>query len=679
MKKYKSIKMWFFLISILFFSLELNAQENNIIFEEDFNHSYLAGWHVENEDDDDVPDWNVDSGYLTQYSNIGDSYQRGTNMIKNDLIFNNFTLRTLLYSTDDDYIGVVFRYTDKNNYYKFVLSSQNNKIQLQRRVNGVMTIIDNYSSTTEWPLVGFTVTIAAYDNNIKVYLNNRLYLEATDNSFTSGLFGFMTCYNNGNFFDWVKIYDNFEIPAVSDEVAITRGPYIQSLTDSSVAILWGTNEISSGLLEIGLDTTSFQSLDENISTSNHLVKVSELLKETKYYYRVKSGDVYSKWETFATFARDPSSYSFIVYGDTRTNFLRHREVVENFEDHEFDFIVHTGDPVQRGPRNDWNVEFFDPIQKYIKNKPLYVAIGNHELNAQNFYDYFEFPNSEHENYYSFTLGNSFFVFIDNNRARYTDDSRFPSIKPGSLQYFWIEEQLSSTEAERADWVFVFSHIPIYYKGGFDTYPDCRDYLLPLFEEYNVDFSFVGHVHGYERGFRNNINYVLTGGGGGTGPVKDDGYVDPGYPQTEYAFREIYNFSKVEVNGKEVTISAYDIYGKKIDSKVMTATSIKKRKDENIILCTELYNAYPNPFNPSTVISYAISKPSDVTLNVYNTLGQNVATLVNERQEAGKFNEEFNAFSAGVGLPSGIYFIRLNVVELNSQNIFTQVNKVLLLK
>lgn len=70
MKKYKSIKMWLFLILILLIFFVLNAQKNNIIFEEDFNQSYLAGWHVENEDEDDVPDWNVDSGYLTQYSNI---------------------------------------------------------------------------------------------------------------------------------------------------------------------------------------------------------------------------------------------------------------------------------------------------------------------------------------------------------------------------------------------------------------------------------------------------------------------------------------------------------------------------------------------------------------------------------------------------------------------------------
>ncbi len=61
MKKYKSIQIWLFIISILFITIEINAQESNIIFEEDFNQPDLIGWHVENEDDDDVPDWNVDT------------------------------------------------------------------------------------------------------------------------------------------------------------------------------------------------------------------------------------------------------------------------------------------------------------------------------------------------------------------------------------------------------------------------------------------------------------------------------------------------------------------------------------------------------------------------------------------------------------------------------------------
>lgn len=65
--------------------------------------------------------------------------------------------------------------------------------------------------------------------------------------------------------------------------------------------------------------------------------------------------------------------------------------------------------------------------------------------------------------------------------------------------------------------------------------------------------------------------------------------------------------------------------------------------------------YPNPFNPATKIQYDIPKVSFVTLKVYNVLGQEVATLVNEKREAGRYDVEF---SAKGGLTSGVYFYRL---------------------
>ncbi len=665
------MKIAFPLSMILLIFSAMNLSAGSILFEENFNNSVLVGWHIENEDDDDRPNWYLDSGYLVQDSNIGDPDQRGTNMIKNDLSFADFTLRTMLYSTDDDYIGVLFRYTDINNYYKFIVSSQNKKIQLQKRVNGAMTVLDSYTDS-EWPMVGFTVTIQAYGDTLKVYLNDKLYLEARDTQFSEGLIGLMSCYNNGSFFDWIKIYDTFEIPPLNDETQIVRGPYLQNLSDSSAAILYGTDKAEFGAVQIGLDTISYKTLNEYASRKNHTISIPDLSENTRYFYRVKVGEGYSRWISFTTFPKNPESFTFIVYGDTRTNFLRHQEVVDNFADHDFDFIAHTGDPVQRGPRDDWSVEFFNPLQKYIEHKPLYISIGNHELNAQNFYDFFELPDKQHENYYSFTLGNSFFVFIDNSSARY-DDPIFPEIVEGSPQYNWLEQQLSSDEAARAEWIFVFSHVPVYFNGSFDTYPICRDNLKPLFEKYHVNFSFVGHIHGYERGYRNGINYVLTGGGGGTGPVKDDGYVDPGYPQEEYPLREIYNFCKVEVSKTAVKLSAYDIYGEKFDGKLVTATSAADKRDDNIPRKTELLGAYPNPFNPSTEISYMLARNGNVKLTVYNLLGQTVATLVNQRQNAGQHRVVFDTSKFAQQLPSGVYFYAIQTAD------YFSVKKMMLLK
>lgn len=64
--------------------------------------------------------------------------------------------------------------------------------------------------------------------------------------------------------------------------------------------------------------------------------------------------------------------------------------------------------------------------------------------------------------------------------------------------------------------------------------------------------------------------------------------------------------------------------------------------------------YPNPFNPSTTIAFSVPYSAEVSLIVYDVLGSEVATLVNERLDAGRYTSAFTAAS----LPSGIYFYRL---------------------
>lgn len=83
----------------------------------------------------------------------------------------------------------------------------------------------------------------------------------------------------------------------------------------------------------------------------------------------------------------------------------------------------------------------------------------------------------------------------------------------------------------------------------------------------------------------------------------------------------------------------------------------------------LYQNYPNPFNPTTVINYQLPVNSFVTLKVYDVLGREIATLVNERQTAGTHNVIFNASK----LPSGMYFYRLQA------GTYSNTKKLLLLK
>ncbi|MFH1197301.1 MAG: CotH kinase family protein [bacterium] len=90
----------------------------------------------------------------------------------------------------------------------------------------------------------------------------------------------------------------------------------------------------------------------------------------------------------------------------------------------------------------------------------------------------------------------------------------------------------------------------------------------------------------------------------------------------------------------------------------------------------LYQNYPNPFNPTTIINYTIAKQSNVTLIIYDALGREVTTLINEEKAAGNYTVEFDASSIAngtTGISSGIYFYQLKAGS------FTQTKKMLLLR
>jgi len=84
------------------------------------------------------------------------------------------------------------------------------------------------------------------------------------------------------------------------------------------------------------------------------------------------------------------------------------------------------------------------------------------------------------------------------------------------------------------------------------------------------------------------------------------------------------------------------------------TNAGGNENQTITSSFQLEQNYPNPFNPSTSLKYTVSSPQSVLLKVYDVLGNEVATLVNEEKPAGTYEVEFNAN----GLTSGVYFYRL---------------------
>ena len=107
------------------------------------------------------------------------------------------------------------------------------------------------------------------------------------------------------------------------------------------------------------------------------------------------------------------------------------------------------------------------------------------------------------------------------------------------------------------------------------------------------------------------------------------------------------------NGRAFAQTAVTLDANSVSNPVITSVN-----DDTIITTFLLDQNYPNPFNPSTVIQYSIESAANVTLKVYNILGSEVVTLVNDFQEAGSYSIPFNTNDLVDGLSSGIYFYRL---------------------
>ncbi|MFZ1280035.1 MAG: T9SS type A sorting domain-containing protein [Ignavibacteriaceae bacterium] len=144
----------------------------------------------------------------------------------------------------------------------------------------------------------------------------------------------------------------------------------------------------------------------------------------------------------------------------------------------------------------------------------------------------------------------------------------------------------------------------------------------------------------------------------------------------------YNYSLLNYrqNNVLIRIGCYSPYGNTYlldDITIADSTGWTGVDDLNGVTPTEfeLSQNYPNPFNPSTTIRYAIPNESKVSVSVFNLLGQEVATLVNDIQSAGYHEVIFNASQ----LSSGVYLYRINAISSTNSKEFTSTKKFILLK
>jgi len=111
----------------------------------------------------------------------------------------------------------------------------------------------------------------------------------------------------------------------------------------------------------------------------------------------------------------------------------------------------------------------------------------------------------------------------------------------------------------------------------------------------------------------------------------------------------------------------------------TLTGVDDHQEGAVPQQFALQQNYPNPFNPTTTIHYALPEAAHVNLSIYNVLGQRVAELTNEVQNAGYYNVVWNGRNeAGNHVATGVYFYRIEATP-NGSSPFVSLKKALLLK
>lgn len=553
------IVLLIFMLSFLVFD-DNRLPEANVIWKDDFNSPILKDWAIIDIAPGQKSDWHVYEGYLVNTSNIGGEQRLGSHIVAGNTDWRDYTVRAEIISTDDDYIGILFRYQDADNYYRFYVSGQNGQIFLEKRVND--KIVKLASAEEPLDFCKMTFTAAVRDDTIRVYINNREYFKIIDGSHPTGKVGFMTCYNEGAYFNNITVSTYYEIPV---ERKITKlefwcAPYLQNVLGDSATIMWQTNLPSNSAVEYGLINEPQYRIEMADPKTVHEICLRNLKRDTQYFYRIISDTLTSAWYSFHSAKSNTDPFRFVLYSDSQNNFIIHKKIASELAKHQPDFIVSAGDLAHGGRRADWATEFFHPMKEILSSTPIYVSVGNHAYGSPHFTDYFSFPEKNHETYYSVQAGNAYFIFLDNAKADFPDKDYYTDIDIGSPQYDWLVKELGSDAAQKAEWLFVVAHVPCYSEYSEIVFTENVNTYVPLYKHYNVDAVFSGHVHVYERGVSEGVCYIITGGAGGT--LDFNKHRDINEIQVTHTG---HHYCIVDIEGSKLTFRQYSIDGVLCDS------------------------------------------------------------------------------------------------------------------
>ncbi len=306
--------------------------------------------------------------------------------------------------------------------------------------------------------------------------------------------------------------------SIAAAASLTRGPYLQTGTSTSVIVRWRSDVATNSRVRLGASATNLNIIVDNAqSTTEHIVQVTGLSPKTKYFYSVGSttetltgGDANTYFST-APITGERTAFRTWVIGDAGTGTSSQVAVYNAYRN--FTGVTATnlwlqlGDNAyETGTDAEFQSKMFNIYPDMLRQSVTWPTLGNHDGGSSDsatqtgpYYNMFSLPKNAEaggiasgtEAYYSFDYANVHFVVLDSyetNRA------------VGAPMYTWMEADL---QAANADWIVAFWHHPPYTKGSHnsDTEGDLiemRQNYLPLIENYGVDLVLSGHSHSYER-------------------------------------------------------------------------------------------------------------------------------------------------------------------------------------
>jgi MYXO-CTERM domain-containing protein len=335
---------------------------------------------------------------------------------------------------------------------------------------------------------------------------------------------------------------------------VVKGPYLTGLSDSRVEVRFELDAPAAASVELVAEggESPARTIEDPAGTM-HVVRTAGLQPAKSYGYTVKVGGAVAGKGRFTT-APSPTSSTqatFLVYGDDRSDETTHAAIVRVLGGIPADFLVNTGDIVNDGGRAaDW-ASFFRVETPLLKDRALFLSIGNHELYddeaGANFARYFGFTDDRGAlaPYGTMRWGAVRLFFLNGMHDWQKGDERQ-----------WLEQELTKADGEAGlVWRVVVVHHGPWSSGPHGGNAKLISARIPeLLSAHHVDLILSGHDHIYERGQTGQLKYVISGGGGA-----------PLYPiqQRTTSTRKaesVYHFVEVTASAEAMRIIAHTIDG-----------------------------------------------------------------------------------------------------------------------